>query len=175
MQLDEAKEKFIQAWGALGTNWGITRTMAQIHALLLISPESLSADEIMETLNISRGNANMNLRGLIDWGLVSKEHKAGERRDYFYAEKDIWQVAQQVTLERRKRELKPVSKVLEEVKAVEGDPSDPEVKTFRESVESLHTIVNQADRFLEVLINSDRNWFFNTLFKLLSRKQQVGE
>ena len=72
--------------------------MAQIHALLLISPESMSADEIMEELNISRGNADMNLRGLIDWGLVSKKHRSGERRDYFYAEKDIWKVAQQVIL-----------------------------------------------------------------------------
>jgi DNA-binding transcriptional regulator GbsR (MarR family) len=167
MQLDEAKEKFIQAWGALGTHWGITRTMAQIHALLLVSPHSFSADEIMETLNISRGNANMNLRGLIDWGLVNKEHKAGERRDYFHAEKDIWQVAQQVILERRKRELKPVSRVLQDVKQVEGDPNDPEVKAFLESIESLHAIVYQADRFLEVIINSDRHGFLNRLVKLM--------
>ncbi len=172
MQIDEAKEKFIQAWGALGTNWGITRTMAQIHALLLITPESLSADEIMESLNISRGNANMNLRGLIDWGLVSKEHKAGERRDYFYAEKDIWQVAQQVILERRKRELKPVAKVLEEIKHVEGDTEDPEVQTFKHSVENLSNIVNQADRFLEIVIKSERNWFFNMLFKMFNRSKK---
>ena len=171
MQLDDAKEKFIQAWGALGTNWGITRTMAQIHALLLISPHSLSADEIMETLNISRGNANMNLRGLIDWGLVSKEHRSGERRDYFYAEKDIWQVAQQVILERRKRELKPVMKVLEEVKKVEGDKGDPEVNAFLHSVENLHAIVGQADKFLEIVIKSERNWFFNMLVKMFGRRK----
>lgn len=171
MQLDEGKEKFIQAWGALGTSWGITRTMAQIHALLLIAPESMSADEIMEALNISRGNANMNLRGLIDWGLVSKEHRSGERRDYFYAEKDIWEVAQQVISERRKRELKPVAKILGEIREVEGDPNDPEIKAFKESMENLYTVVNQADRFLEVLINSDRKWFFNILTKIFRRKQ----
>ena len=102
MQLDEAKDKFIQAWGSLGSNWGINRTMAQVHALLLITPESLSADEIMGALNISRGNANMNIRALIDWGLVQKELKSGERKEFFVAEKDIWEVARRVMLERKK-------------------------------------------------------------------------
>lgn len=172
MQLDEAKDKFIQAWGALGSQWGINRTMAQVHALLLISPESRSAEEIMAALNISRGNANMNLRALIDWGLVSKEHKAGERREYFFAEKDIWAVAQQVILERRKRELKPVLKVLEDVKDVEGDSAQPDVAAFLASIENLHNIVGQADRFLEVVVQSDRNWFFETLFRVVNRKMQ---
>ena len=96
MDLQEGKEKFIQSWGALGSNWGINRTMAQIHALLLISPEALSADEIMKELQISRGNANMNIRALIDWGLVYKELKTGERKEYFVAEKDIWIVFQNI-------------------------------------------------------------------------------
>ncbi|MCL4140129.1 UNVERIFIED_CONTAM: hypothetical protein GTU68_045440 [Idotea baltica] len=144
--------------------------MAQVHALLLISPESLSAEGIMATLNISRGNANMNLRALIDWGLVSKEHKSGERREYFFAEKDIWQVAQQVIIERRKRELKPVLKVLEEVKQVEGDRETPDVKAFLHSVESLSNIVGQADKFLEIAVKSDRSWFFEALIKMFNRK-----
>ncbi|MDP5171614.1 MAG: transcriptional regulator [Bacteroidia bacterium] len=172
MQLDEAKDKFIQAWGSLGSNWGINRTMAQVHALLLISPASLSADEVMEMLNISRGNANMNLRALIDWGLVTKEHKSGERRDFFYAEKDIWQVAQQVIIERRKRELKPVLRVLEEVREVDDLHTNPEAKAFVEAVNSLHTIVGQADKFLEIAVNADRSWFFETLFKMFNRKLQ---
>ena len=67
MEYDVAKDKLIQAWGTLGASWGLNRTMAQIHALLMISTESLSAEEIMEELNISRGNANMNIRALIDW------------------------------------------------------------------------------------------------------------
>ncbi len=173
MQLEEAKEKFIQAWGALGSHWGINRTMAQVHALLLVTPESQSAEEIMSTLDISRGNANMNLRALIDWGLVSKEHKAGERREYFYAEKDIWQVAQQVIIERRKRELKPVLRVLEEVKEIEGDMSDEEISTFKTSVTNLHQVVSQADQFLEIAVNSERSWFFETLFSMFSKKKQL--
>src|SRR6188474_963118 len=112
MKLNEAQDKFIQAWGTLGSSWGINRTMAQIHALLLVSPDALSTEEIMEDLNISRGNANMNIRALLDWNLVYKELKPGERREYFSAEKDIWKVATQVIRERRKRELEPVLKVL---------------------------------------------------------------
>ncbi|MEO1449523.1 MAG: MarR family transcriptional regulator [Bacteroidota bacterium] len=170
MQLHEAKEKFIQAWGALGSNWGINRTMAQVHALLLISPESLSAEEIMGVLSISRGNANMNLRALIDWGLVRKEHKSGHRREFFYAEKDIWQVAQRVISERRKRELKPVLQVLGEVQDVSDQEGDPaEVKAFVEAVENLERIVSQADQFLEVAVNAERSWFFDTLIKMVEK------
>ncbi|MEM7655303.1 MAG: MarR family transcriptional regulator [Bacteroidota bacterium] len=171
MELGEGKDKFIQAWGALGSSWGINRTMAQVHALLLVSPQSLSAEEIMTELNISRGNANMNLRALIDWGLVSKEHKPGERREYFSAEKDIWQVAQQVIIERRKRELKPVMKVLDEVQHIEGDQSDPQVAAFKDSVNNLNQIVGQADRFLQMAVETERNWFLETMFNLLTRKK----
>lgn len=171
MQLDEAKEKFIQAWGALGSQWGINRTMAQVHALLLISPGSLSAEDIMAALNISRGNANMNLRALIDWGLVSREHRSGERREYFYAEKDIWQVAQQVIVERRKRELKPVLKVLEEVRAVDGVQENPEAQAFVEAVENLEQIVNMADKFLEFAVSTERTWFFESLLRLIGQRE----
>ncbi|MCB0787033.1 MAG: ArsR family transcriptional regulator, partial [Flavobacteriales bacterium] len=90
MQLPEARRKFIEAWGAFGSAWGISRTMAQVHALLLLATEPLSTDDVMEQLNISRGNANMNLRALIDWGLVSKVLKPGDRKDHFEAEKDVW-------------------------------------------------------------------------------------
>ena len=118
MKLDEAKEKFIQAWGTLGSNWGISRTMAQVHALLLVSPEPLSAEDVMEQLQISRGNANLNLRALIDWGLVQKELRPGERKEFFAAEKDIWKVFRQVVKERRKRELEPMLEVLQTLSKV---------------------------------------------------------
>lgn len=167
MYLEDAKEKFIQAWGALGSSWGINRTMAQVHALLLISPHSLSADEIMDALNISRGNANMNLRALIDWGLISKEHKAGERREYFFAEKNIWHVAKQVTQERRKRELKPVLKVLQEVKKVDDSQPNEHVSAFVDAVENLETIVLHVDKVLEKFIHSDQEWVFDVLIKTL--------
>ena len=84
MDWREGKERFLQAWGALGSEWGINRTMAQIHALLMIAPQALSADSVMEELTISRGNANMNLRALMDWGLVYKELRAGDRKEYLF-------------------------------------------------------------------------------------------
>jgi len=90
MKLNEARQQFISSWGAFGTHWGINRTMAQIHALLMISPDPLSQDEIMQQLNISRGNVNMNIRDLIDWGLIDRIIKPGERKEFFSAEKDIW-------------------------------------------------------------------------------------
>ena len=108
MEFREAKNKFIQTWGALGSQWGINKTMAQIQALLMISPDPLSMEDIMEELQISRGNASMNLRGLMDWGIVFKEYKQGERREYFTTEKDLDELAVKIARERSKREIKPV-------------------------------------------------------------------
>src|SRR4051812_47222059 len=118
MDLPEAKQKFIEAWGKLGSEWGINRTMAQVHALLLITPGELTTEEIMAELSISRGNANMTLRDLMGWGLVEKKHRPGERKEYFFADKDTWNIARQVAKERRKRELDPVLKVLNELAEV---------------------------------------------------------
>ena len=88
MKLSEAKQQFISSWGAFGTQWGINRTMAQIHALLLVSVDPITQDDIMEQLSISRGNVNMNIRDLISWSLVERIILPGERKEYFSAEKD---------------------------------------------------------------------------------------
>ncbi|MEM6878756.1 MAG: MarR family transcriptional regulator, partial [Bacteroidota bacterium] len=121
---EEGKEKFIQAWGALGSSWGVTRTMAQIHALLLLATEAVSADEVMEELQVSRGSANTNLRQLIDWGLVYKELKTGERREYFKAEKDMGKVVKQIIIQRKKRELEPMLRLLDDLSEVDGDSEE---------------------------------------------------
>lgn len=167
MKLTESKEKFIQAWGTLGSNWGINRTMAQVHALLLISPDALSAEEIMEELSISRGNANMNLRTLIDWGLVQKELRVGERKEYFMAEKDIWIVFKRIAKERRKRELEPIFDVLAEVKQVEGDKRDRKVKAFVDSIDNIERFAKKADRTLETMIKADEHWLMSSFMKLM--------
>ena len=167
MKLAEGKEKFIQAWGTLGSSWGINRTMAQVHALLLIVPDSLSAEDIMEELNISRGNANMNIRALMDWGLVSKELKPGERKEFFSAEKDIWKVATQVVKERRKRELEPVLKILNEISNIEGDKKDKRIKAFTDSISQINNVVSKADKTLETFIKADENWFVSSFMKLM--------
>ncbi len=167
MELQEGKDKFIQAWGTLGSQWGINRTMTQIHALLLVSAEPLSADNIMEQLQISRGNVNMNVRDLMDWGLVHKILKPGERKEFFSAEKDIWKVFKQVVKERRKRELEPVFNILSELQQVQGDPQDAEYKAFIESIEGIRKIASRADSTLDTLVKADENWFMGTLLKMM--------
>ena len=171
MQLAEAKAKFIADWGRFGTNWGINRTMAQIHALLLISPDSLSADEMMEELSISRGNVNMNVRELIDWGLVQKVIIPGERKEFFTAEKDIWKVARQIVKERKKRELDLMIPVLKELSEVEGDRRDKAVKTFTDTINNIRKFSDQADRTLDTMIRADEHWFLGSLMKLFGGKR----
>lgn len=166
MELAEAKEKFIETWGKLGSEWGVNRTMAQIHALLLISPEALTTEEIMESLSISRGNASMTLRELMGWGLVEKQLKPGERKEYFYADKDTWNIARQVAKERRKRELDPALKVLDELTKVQGDPKDPNFKSFSSSIKSINKLAKNVDKTLDTMIKAEENWFWKSLFKL---------
>src|SRR4051794_19596428 len=140
MKLAEAKTQFIQAWGTFGSKWGINRTMAQMHALLMVSPDPLSPEEMMVELNISRGNVNMNIRELMDWGLVDKIHKPGDRKEYFWAEKDVWKITTQVAKETKKRELEPILKVLEQVSKVEGDKKDKNIKAFTEAIDNIKRI-----------------------------------
>ncbi len=171
MQLAEAKAQFIANWGRFGTNWGINRTMAQIHALLLVSPDNLSADEVMEQLSISRGNANMNLRELMDWGLVQKVIVPGERKEFFTAEKDIWKVARQIVKERKKRELDLMIPVLKELSEVEGDKRDRAVKTFTDTIQNIRKFSEQADKTLDTMIKADEHWFWSSLMKLFGAKR----
>src|SRR4249920_2786138 len=165
MKLTEAKQQFISSWGAFGTHWGINRTMAQIHALLLISPDPLTQDDIMEELNISRGNTNMNIRELINWGLVERVILPGERKEYFTAEKDIWKVVKQIVKERKKRELEPMLQLLDKLENVDGDKRDKNVKTFVDTISSIKKLGHQADKALNVVVKADELWFLGTMMK----------
>jgi DNA-binding transcriptional regulator GbsR (MarR family) len=165
MTLEEGKEKFIQSWGALGSSWGINRTMAQIHALLLIAPQALCADDIMEELQISRGNANMNIRALIDWGLVYKELKPGERKEFFVAEKDMWEVVKCIIIQRKKKELEPMLKVLDEIAAV--NPDSEAAEDFVNIIREIKLFSSKADSTLDSLIKADSNWFVGTFMKMI--------
>lgn len=167
MKLAEAKQQFIASWGAFGTHWGINRTMAQIHALLLVSPDPLSADDVMEQLDISRGNVNMNIRELINWGLVERVLIAGERREFFSAEKDIWRVVKQIVKERKKRELEPMIKLMDQLSEVEGDKKDKELKAFTDTINGIKKFGMQADKTLDVMVKAEENWFLNSLMKLI--------
>ena len=166
MKLTEARQQFINSWGAFGTQWGINRTMAQIHALLLISPDALTQDDIMEQLSISRGNVNMNIRDLIGWGLVDRQTVSGERKEYFTADKDIWKVATQIIKERKKRELDPMMKLLGQLEKIDGDQKDKDTKQFTETIKNIKKLGGNADKLLELVIKAEENWFMGTVLKI---------
>lgn len=166
MQLSEAKEKYIQTWGTFATNWGINRTMAQVHALLLASGKPLSTDEVMEQLEISRGNANMNLRALIDWGIVRKEFIKGDRKEYFVAEKDVWYLFKQITKERRKREIEPVISFLEELRNIDDNDSE-EAKEFIRLMDDFSSVTGKINNIMDLAIKSDDHWLVGKITNLL--------
>ena len=166
MEFKEAKNKFVQTWGALGSQWGINKTMAQIHALLMVSNDAISMEDIMEELQISRGNASMNLRALMDWGIVYKEYKAGERREFFTAEKDLDELAVKISRERSKREIKPALKVLKEVSSIESNNTD-EANHFIDQTTKLYDFVLKADTMLEKATEFKDNWLGKLLLKIM--------
>ncbi len=163
--LDEAKARFLQCWGEMGSGWGINKAMAQIHALLMVSEEPLSTDEIMQELNISRGNANMNLRGLVDWGLVRRVFRKGDRKEYFQSEKDVWKMFCTISRERKKREIEPVITALQESLAMLDH--NKESMAFRKQVESLLEFVKTADFLLGKISQQEKSKILPLLVKLM--------
>ena len=114
MKLTPTMEKYILHWGEMGTRWGINRTVAQIHALLYISPKPLPAEEIATTLAVARSNVSTSLRELQGWGIVRSVHILGDRRDHFETMTDVWEMFRIIVDERKKRELDPTIRVLRE-------------------------------------------------------------
>ena len=165
MEYKEAKEKFISTWGSLGTLWGINKAMAQIQSLLFISIKPLSMEDIMEELKISRGNTSMNLRQLIDWGIVTKELVPGERREFFTTEKDVQELARIIAKERSRREIKPVIKTLSDVSSI-NDDGTAETKELIKQTKALHDLAETADSMLNKIVNQKQNWLTKSLFKM---------
>lgn len=163
MELQQAKNQFVQLWGNFGTQWGINRSMAQIHALLMVSEGPMSTDEIMEALQISRGNANMNIRDLLAWNLIYKETITGDRKEFFRAEKDMWEVAKRIVRERKRRELEPLQQQLAELKKVE---QSYESISFLATVESVDRIVGRLDNMSNALMKADEHIFFGKILSL---------
>src|SRR5437868_10507779 len=110
--LTPVQEKFILHWGEMGTRWGINRTVAQIHALLYLSPEPLHAEDIARLLSVARSNVSSSLRELQSWGIVRSAHVLGDRRDHFESLKDVWQMFQIIAEERKRREVDPTVAML---------------------------------------------------------------
>jgi DNA-binding transcriptional regulator GbsR (MarR family) len=112
--LRTAQDLFIRRWGEMGQVWGINRTMAEIHAFLYITGQPQCTDDVMERLNISRGNASMSLRALCDWGVIRRLHKRGERREYFESLSDVWEMFSIIAAERKRREMDPVLETIKQ-------------------------------------------------------------
>jgi DNA-binding transcriptional regulator GbsR (MarR family) len=157
VQFSAARDEFITQWGTMGSAWGINRTMAQIHALLIVATQPLTTDEIMDDLKISRGNANMNLRELCGWGLVRSVIRKGERKEYFEAEKDVWKMFCIVVRERKRREIRPAITVLKDCIDRADDLKSPDAVAFTKQAKALCEFMEMADGVLSKVVRSQEN------------------
>jgi len=152
MKLTPATERYILHWGEMGTRWGVNRSVAQVHALLYLSPKPIPADEIVETLTIARSNVSTSLKELQGWGLVQLTHILGDRRDHFESKKDLWDLLMIIVEERKRREIDPTLTMLRECvsEAKEDKEIDPEIRkriqTTLEFVESMTSWYDQVKR-----------------------------
>lgn len=168
MKYAEAREQLIRTWGQLSSSWGINRTMGQIHALLMMAPQPLTADQIIEELSISRGNVSMNLRSLIEWGLVHKIYITGDRKEYFAAEKDMWRMALRIARERKQRELDPVIHSLQTIQNVETeDHNAKEVEQLNKMTSEILDVAMQIDKVLDIGIRSGGQSLVRKLINVL--------
>ncbi|MBC7979846.1 MAG: transcriptional regulator [Armatimonadetes bacterium] len=166
-RLKLAKDEFIAQWGALGTQWGINRTMAQIHALLMTSPQVMCTDEVMEELSISRGNAHTNLKELVNWGLIKMIVVKGDRRDFYEAEKDVWQIFTIIARERKRREIEPALAILNRCVAETKDLKSAEAKTFHNQVKDLEEFVSFASKMSDRVAGMKHGFALQLATKLL--------
>lgn len=141
MKLTPTMHRCVLHWGEMATRWGISRSVAQIHALLFLSPAPLTADDIAETLNVARSNVSVSIKELQSWDLVSVTHQLGDRRDYFQSRKDIWEVLTTIVDGRKRREIDPTLQMLREVKA--------ESKADTETPQEVKERLNSMLEFLE--------------------------
>ena len=149
-QLFTAQDLFIRRWGEMGQTWGINRTMAEIHALLYITAQPLCTDDVMERLNISRGNASMSLRALCDWGIIRRLHKRGERREYFESLSDVWEMFSIIAAERKRREMDPVLETIKQCQRMLDASSLGKTNAEKENVRLTRTRLASMEEFMTV-------------------------
>jgi DNA-binding transcriptional regulator GbsR (MarR family) len=130
MRLTAIMERYVLHWGEMGQRWGVNRSVAQIHALLYLSSQPITAEEIADTLGLARSNVSTSLKELQGWGLVSLTHLMGDRRDHFEAKKDLWDLLLTIIEERKRREIDPTLTMLRQcmLEAEEDKETAPEVK-----------------------------------------------
>lgn len=148
MALSDTQTRFILHWGEMGTRWGINRTVAQIHALLFLSQEPLHAAEIAETLAVARSNVSTSLRELQGWGLVQVVHRLGDRRDHYVTQKDVCEMFRAIAEERKRREVDPTLKLLQEL--VETEQDARKGKLLRQLLEFFETVTTTFDEIVSL-------------------------
>ena len=149
-QLRHAQDLFITRWGEMGATWGINRTMAEIHALLYITAQPLCTDDVMERLNISRGNASMSLRALCDWGIIRRIHRRGERREYFESLGDVWEMFSIIAAERKRREMDPVLETIKQCQKMLDASSIGKTNAEKEHVRATRQRLASMEEFMSV-------------------------
>lgn len=151
-----AQDRFVAVWGQMGSAWGISRTMAEVHALLYITGAPMCTDDIMDRLQISRGNASMSLRSLVEWGVVERAHRRGDRKEYFQAEQDVWAMFRAIVRERMKREVDPTLASLYEIRDLTGVHADRALKHTPEQDAALREHNQRLDNLLDFFQTAER-------------------
>jgi DNA-binding transcriptional regulator GbsR (MarR family) len=163
--LREARERFIALWGQMASNWGIPRTMAEVHGLLFIADKPMNTDEVMHSLDISRGSASMTLRALQEWGIVSRVHLRGDRKEYFQAEQDVWKLFRTILRERKKREIDPLLEALRACRDMTSSssggarkigPDAAIVQSHNERLDTMLSFIEMIDSISQRLITSGK-------------------
>ena len=147
--LADGRQEFIELWGDMGARWGVPRSMTELHALLYIIGAPMNTDEIMKQLSMSRGNASMTLRTLLDWGIITRTHRPDDRKDYYIAEQDVWKLFATVARARKRRELEPLTARLNSLSLKSNADSTSDGVAHRERIESMLQFIIQFDGLSE--------------------------
>jgi HTH-type transcriptional regulator, glycine betaine synthesis regulator len=170
--LQKVQDDFIRKWGEMGPAWGINRTMAEIHALLYITGKPQCTDDVMERLHISRGNASMSLRALCDWGIIRRQHRRGERREYFESLGDVWEMFSIIAAERKRREMDPVLETIKQCRkeldeATLGKAAaEDSVRTTRERLDGMEEFMGLTNKIFQAFVGNAKSGL-NKIVKVL--------
>lgn len=162
-KLRVVQDDFIRKFGEMGQIWGINRTMAELHALLYVTGLPLCTDDVMERLHISRGNASMSLRALCDWGIIKRMHRRGERREYFEALPDVWEMFSIIAAERKRREMDPVLETIKAcIRELQPDKigklaNQDAVKLTRQRLDSMEEFMSVTNKIFQQFVGNAKS------------------
>ena len=181
-KLRDAQDQFIRRWGEMGQTWGINRTQAEIHSLLWVTGQPQCTDDVMERLNISRGNASMSLRALVDWGIIRRFHRRGERREYFESLHDVWEMFSIIAAERKRREMDPVLETIRECRALldakqvgRSGLRDERVQVTRKRLADMEDFMSVTNRIFDAFIANAKSGLSSVVNVLLASMEGAAK